>query len=65
MAKCARCGKQTTMTSMSYFNTDVLCMECDEKERAHPKFKEAQAEEEKHVRAGNYNFKGVGKPADL
>jgi hypothetical protein len=53
------------MTSMSYFNTDVLCMECDEKERAHPKFKEAQAEEEKHVRAGNYNFKGVGKPADL
>ena len=65
MAKCMRCGEETSVTIMSYFNTDILCIECDEKERAHPEFKEARAEEERHVRAGNYNFKGVGAPKDL
>ena len=65
MARCMRCGKDTPVTIMSYFNTDILCMECDDKERAHPSFKEAQAEEERHVRAGDFNFKGSGRPKDL
>jgi hypothetical protein len=65
MAKCVRCEVLTGVTIMSYFNEDIICMECDTKERAHPKFKEAQTEEERHVRAGNYNFKGVGRPKDL
>lgn len=65
MAVCQRCGKQTSVTTMSYFNTDIICMDCDEKERQHPKFKEAQAREEAAVRAGNFNFPGVGKPFDL
>lgn len=63
---CDRCGENTGgATTMSYFNEDVLCMECDEKERAHPKFKEALEADQRAVRAGNYNFPGIGKPADL
>jgi hypothetical protein len=50
---------------MSYFNDDTICMECDDKERAHPKFKEALEADQRAVRAGNYNFAGIGKPADL
>jgi hypothetical protein len=65
MVKCDRCGKQTTATIMSYFNTDILCEVCSGKERTHPKFEVAQAEEERQVRAGNYNFAGVGRPKDL
>jgi hypothetical protein len=65
-AKCDRCGKDNGGISiMSYFNTDEICMECDEKEREHPKFREALEADQKAVRAGNFNFPGIGKPADL
>jgi hypothetical protein len=50
---------------MSYFNTDILCMDCSDKERAHPQFGEARRIETEHCKSGNYNFAGVGKPADL
>jgi len=50
---------------MSYFNTDIICMKCCKKEREHPKFKAAQAREEKAVKSGDLNFSGVGKPEDL
>jgi hypothetical protein len=40
-------------------------MECLEKEEKHPKYKEAAAAELRAVQAGNYNFPGIGKPADL
>ena len=33
---CDRCGKPLTARIMSMFNTDVLCLECKEKERMHP-----------------------------
>lgn len=65
MARCVRCHKETPVTTMSYFNTDMICMDCDEEERSHPEFKAAQAEEERHVRSGNYNFKGTGRPQNL
>jgi len=50
---------------MSRFNTDMICMECEDRERAHPKYAEAAAAELRQVRAGNYNYAGVGKPHDL
>lgn len=65
MAKCQRCGEETSITTMSYFNTQIICMECDEKERAHPDFKKAQEAEIAQVRAGNYNYEGIGKPRGL
>jgi len=65
MTKCDRCGKGTGITTMSYFNEDTLCMDCDEKERKHPKFKEALEADQRAVRSGNFNFPGIGKPPDL
>jgi hypothetical protein len=65
MAICSRCRVETNITTMSYFNTQMICMKCDEKERDHPDFKAAQDAEMAQVRQGNMNFKGVGKPSDL
>ena len=62
MKKCARCGVDTNVTTMSYFNEDILCVECSELERRHPDFARAQAIEERHVRDQDLNYKGVGLP---
>ena len=50
---------------MSLFNTDMCCEKCIETERAHPEFPRARAEELKQLQAGNYNYPGIGLPADL
>ena len=50
---CSRCRQETSITTMSYFNTDVICLKCSSKERNHPKFKEAQDKEMEEVRKGN------------
>ena len=50
---------------MSRFNEDIICPECETKERAHPKYREAADAELAEVKKGNYNYKGIGKPADL
>lgn len=63
--RCARCLKETLVTTMSKFNTDIICMECKDKERAHPKYQEASDAELRAVKSGDYNFPGVGKPDDL
>lgn len=65
LSVCVRCGATNGVTTMSKFNTDIICMECKEKERKHPKYAEADAAELAAVKAGNYNFEGIGKPADL
>lgn len=64
---CARCGADLSKTtsSMSRFNTDICCSACIDKEKAHPRYKEAEAAELAAVRAGDYNFPGIGKPHDL
>lgn len=62
---CARCRKETNVHTMSRFNTDDICMDCLEKEKRHPKYPEAAAAELAAVKAGDLNFPGVGKPADL
>jgi len=62
---CERCGKKLTSFTMSYFNTQNICMACKERERKHPKYAEARAADEAAIRNGNYNFKGIGLPADL
>jgi hypothetical protein len=50
---------------MSRFNTDIICTKCEEKEKAHPRYKEAWEAELREVQAGNYNYPGIGKPEDL
>ena len=63
--KCERCGGETICHTMSYFNTQHICMGCDEIERAHPDFKRAQEAERQQVVVGNRNFAGVGMPDNL
>ena len=65
MPVCRRCRKETNITTMSWFNEDEICMECDEREQEHPDFKKAKDAERKALVGGNPNFPGIGKPADL
>lgn len=60
--KCPRCGCPANPSVMSFFNTDTLCIPCHELERKHPKYEEAREVENTAVRAGDYNFPGVGLP---
>lgn len=62
---CERCKKQSSITIMSMFNKDTLCMECKEIERNHPDYSTACEAERAEIRQGNYNFMGIGKPSDL
>jgi hypothetical protein len=47
------------------FNTDVICMDCKDKEKEHPDYDKAHEAEVDQIRSGNYSFQGIGKPADL
>lgn len=50
MTICERCGKETTTSMMSMFNTQQCCMACIEKERKHPKYAEARRVDATQVR---------------
>jgi hypothetical protein len=60
-----RCGCESLASIMSMFNTDEICMACKAKERQHPDYRRAADRELAEVKAGNYNYPGVGKPTDL
>jgi DNA-directed RNA polymerase subunit M/transcription elongation factor TFIIS len=62
---CDRCGKILEIRTMSMFNQDVICMECKDKESAHPKYEEARKRDLQEIKNGNRNFEGIGKPEDL
>lgn len=65
MSKCERCGKKTQVTTGSWFNQEMICMECDGKERSHHALATAKRAEREALLQGNYNFIGIGKPYDL
>lgn len=65
MQICDRCKKPTNASIMSMFNTEILCMDCKDKEKKHPDYDKARKIESEEVMAGNYNYAGIGKPADL
>ena len=56
---CDRCGKVLTTRIMSMFNSDCICLECKEKEKRNPKYKEAQDADINAIRNGNYNYMGI------
>lgn len=62
---CQRCGQKSLGYSMSFFNEDLICFDCIDKERRHPEYAAAHAAEKAAVLRGDYNFPGVGKPLDL
>jgi len=59
--RCERCGKETRMTIMSMFNTEVICMACKAIEEQDPRYAEARAADEAAIRRGDYNFPGIGR----
>ena len=64
--RCDRCCKVVGAVTESWFTVDeMICWECHEKEVAHPDFECAKAAEEDAARRGDFDFPGIGKPADL
>jgi len=57
---CRRCGIKSNAHTMSWFNTDLICMDCSDKEKEHPKYQEAKSMENAEVKKGNFNFQGIG-----
>jgi hypothetical protein len=62
---CPRCHKPITGFTMSRFNTEDICLDCEAAEKKHPKYKEAHDAELTAVKSGDYNFPGIGCPSDL
>lgn len=60
--QCQRCGKKTSSHTMSWFNTQLICLECSDKERQHPEFFRAVEADHEAMRRGDYNFPGIGYP---
>ncbi len=63
--KCDRCRQETSVTIVSMFNTDTLCLDCKKREEQHPNYAQARQAEHRAVLAGNFNFPGIGLPPDL
>jgi hypothetical protein len=66
--QCDRCGGECIAYRTSWFNTQTICIgpdSCDTREMAHPRIGEARAAEAAAVKQGDYNFPGIGLPADL
>ena len=42
---CQRCGKETMVTTMSWLNTQTICIDCSEAEKKHHRYKEAKEAE--------------------
>ncbi len=61
--KCDRCCKETDATIMSIFNTDILCLDCQEAEQHDPRYEEARRAEGEAVLRGDFNFPGIGRGA--
>lgn len=56
---CERCRKPVDSVMMSMLNRQMVCLECKDKERKHPRYKEAAAAELAEVQRGNYNYPGL------
>jgi hypothetical protein len=41
------------------FNEDCICMSCKEKETKDPEYKKAVEADQKEIRKGNFNYKGI------
>lgn len=63
--KCDRCGEDAASTIGSMFNTEMICMTCQTLEKAHPEYEAARDAEARAVKAGDFNFPGIGLPIDL
>jgi len=58
--KCDRCFSNMHTHIMSWFNEDIICMDCSVRESERPDFTKAKEAELNAVKSGNFNFKGSG-----
>ena len=58
--KCDRCNVPTNITIMSMFNTQMICLDCKDKEEKRDDYKKANEADINAIKNGDYNFKGVG-----
>lgn len=63
--RCDRCDAELDVSTMSMFNTEVICMACQEREHRHPLYAQARDVERAACSRGDYNFPGIGCPPDL
>lgn len=62
---CERCGAEVVGLTMSMFNIQMICIKCETKEKEHPDYDKATTAETAELQQGNYDFEGIGLPADL
>ena len=62
---CDRCNAETNTLKGSYFNLDMLCVDCNTREQNHSDYQLAKEKELEQVKLGNLNYEGIGRPADL
>lgn len=62
---CQRCGEHAATSICSTFTIEQICLACKGREESHPDYERARQAEADAVRGGDYNFPGIGKPADL
>jgi len=60
MDRCERCRKEKCGLTMSMMNTEMICLDCEAKEKKRPDYAEAAMRESEEVRKCNYNFQGIG-----
>jgi hypothetical protein len=57
---CERCGEATLVTIMSMFNTQIICLDCEEEEKKDPRYEEARKAEAEACLRGEFSFPGTG-----
>ena len=45
---------------MSMFSTQIICMDCKERETQDPRYADAVKADVEQIKKGNFNFKGIG-----
>ena len=59
--RCDRCGGSLKDGRiMSMYNTQCICMKCRDEERQRVDYRRAVAADIEQVKAGNYNYEGIG-----
>jgi len=57
--QCDRCGKPSKSFTGSWLNTEMICMDCAEREKEEPDYQVARDIENQEVRKGNLNYPGI------
>ena len=62
---CNRCGEPAKSLRSSWFNPQMLCLNCLKEEANHPLYEHAKRMEHIKTQVGDYRFVGIGLPEDL